>query len=179
MNGMNDFQIIPISIWILAAASGIVIILLAVFMNLFYRKRLQAMLPLNTDVGGLINQKQQLEGDVDTIKDWIAKQNDELQRLEAERKEQEIIRAEIQRLEQEAAQKEQDNKKLRDEVGSLENQRHMLVQSIEKLEKEKSEIQKEIKGLGKNAKESQKVLKDIDKELDKFKKEENKLKGAI
>lgn len=179
MNGVNSIQIIPVSIWAVAAATGIVIVLLAFFMNLFYRKRLQAMEPINIDVGDLINQKQQLEADVDSIKDWIAKQEDELLRLEAERKEQEIIRAELQRLEQEAAQKEEDNKKLRDEVGSLENQSHMLVQSMDKLEKEKSEIQKEIKALNKDAKESQKVLKEIDKELEKYGKEENTLKDAI
>lgn len=179
MNEMSFFQVMPISLWIMAAASGFVIILLGIFLHLFYRKRLEAMEPLNDDVGGLINLKQQLEGDVDSLKDWIANQDEELLRLKAEREEQEIIRAEIQRLEQEASQKEDDNKALRDEVGNLENQRHMLVQAMEKLEKEKSEIQKEIKALGKEEKESQKVLKGIDNELEKFRKEESKLKDAI
>ena len=96
----SGYQITSYTIWAMAAASGIVIVLLVLFMNLFYRKRLQAMEPLNTDIGDLVNQKQQLEADVDSIKDWIASQNDELLRLEAERKEQEIIRAEIQREKQ-------------------------------------------------------------------------------
>ena len=135
MNGMNFFQVMPVSLWIVATASGFVIIILMLFMHLFYRKRLQAMEPLNDDVGGLINLKQQLEGDVDSLKGWMADQEEELQRLKSEREEQEIIRAEIQRLEQEASQKEEDNKALRDEVGNLENQRHMLVQSMENLEK--------------------------------------------
>lgn len=179
MNDMSFFQAMPISLWIIATASGFVIIILGLFLHLFYRKRLEVMEPLNDDVGGLINLKQQLEGDVDSLKDWIANQEEELLRLKAEREEQEIIRAEIQRLEQEASQKEDDNKTLRDEVGNLENQRHMLVQTMDKLEKEKSEIQKEIKTLGKEEKESQKVLKEIDKELEKFRKEEEKLKVAI
>ena len=179
MTEMSFFQVMPISLWIMAAASGFVIILLGIFLHLFYRKRLEAMEPLNDDVGGLINLKQQLESDVDSLKDWISNQSEELLRLKAEREEQEIIRAEIQRLEQEASQKEDDNKALRDEVGNLENQRHMLVQAMEKLEQEKSEIQKEIKALGKEAKESQKVLEEIDKELEKFSKEENELKNAI
>ena len=176
---MNSLQIIPTSLWAIAAATCIMIVLLALFMNLFYRKRMQAMEPLNIDVGDLINQKQQLESDIDSIKDWIANQKDELIRLEAERKEQEIIRAEIQRLEQEATKKEEDNKKLRDEVGSLENQRHMLVQSMEKMEQEKSSIQKEIETLGKEAEESKKAIKDIDKELEKFRKEESDIQDKI
>ena len=179
MSEMSFFQVMPISLWIMAAASGFVIILLGIFLHLFYRKRLEAMAPLNDDIGGLINLKQQLEGDVDSLKDWIANQEEELQRLKAEREEQEIIRAEIQRLEQEASQKEDDNKTLRDEVGNLENQRHMLVQTMEKLEKEKSEIKKEIKSLSKDEKESKKVLKEIDKELEKLRKEEQKIKDAI
>ena len=179
MNGLIDFQMIPIWIWGLAMATGIIIVLLTLFLQLFYRKRLQAMDPLNTDVGDLINQKQQLETDVDSIKDWIAIQKDELLRLEAERKEQEIIRAELLRLEQEAAKRQDENKDQIDEVGNLENQRHLLVQSMEKLEKEKTEIEKEIKALGKENEDSKNALKEIEKELKKFEKEEKKLTDAI
>ena len=179
MNGLIDFQMIPIWIWGLAMATGIIIVLLTLFLQLFYRKRLQAMDPLNTDVGDLINQKQQLETDVDSIKDWIAIQKDELLRLEAERKEQEIIRAELLRLEQEAAKRQDENKDQIDEVGNLENQRHLLVQSMEKLEKEKAEIEKEIKALGKENEDSKNALKEIEKELKKFEKEEKKLTDAI
>ena len=179
MNGLIDFQMIPIWIWGLAMATGIIIVLLTLFLQLFYRKRLQALDPLNTDVGGLINQKQQLETDMDSIKDWIATQKDELLRLEAERKEQEIIRAELLRLEQEAAKRQDENKDQIDEVGNLENQRHLLVQSMEKLENEKTEIEKEIKALGKENENSKNALKEIEKELKKFEKEEKKLTDAI
>ena len=41
---MNIFQVMPLSLWIMAAASGLVIIILTVFMHLFYRKRLQAII---------------------------------------------------------------------------------------------------------------------------------------
>jgi septal ring factor EnvC (AmiA/AmiB activator) len=179
---MEEFKIIelmPIIQWSFATATGILIVILAFFLIHFYRKRLQAMDPLNRDVGDLVNQKTALESDVDTIKDWIASQKDELQRLEAERQEQEIIRAEIQRLEQEASKKEEDNKKLRDEVGSLENQQHMLVHSMEKLEKERSELEKDIKSLGKSSTDSAASLKKIEKELKKLEEEQSKVKADI
>ncbi|MBT5269087.1 MAG: hypothetical protein HOL70_06540 [Candidatus Marinimicrobia bacterium] len=160
-----NIQMIPTSLWALAAATVIMLMLITLFMNLYYRKRLEAMSPLNRDIGDLVNKKQQLETDIDSIKEWIAVQNDELVRLKAEREEQELVRAELQRLEQEASQKEEDNKTLRDEVGALENQRHILVQSMEKTEAEKSTLEKELKD----------ISKDRDKAVEEFKKTQEKI----
>jgi len=194
---MNTLQMMPTSIWALASATIIMIVLITLVLNLYYRKRLQAIGPLNTDLGDLVNQKQQLETDIDSIRDWIASQNDEILRLKAEREEQEITRAELLRLEQEASQKEEDNKKLRDEVGALENQRHLLVQSMEKVEGEKIELKKEIKLLDKDkdkaleelkeaeksvvkAKEkAEEQLKDIEKRIEDTRKAEAELLGTI
>ena len=160
-----NIQMIPTGLWALAAATVIMLMLITLFMNLYYRKRLEAMSPLNRDIGDLVNKKQQLETDIDSIKEWIAVQNDELVRLKAEREEQELVRAELQRLEQEASQKEEDNKTLRDEVGALENQRHILVQSMEKTEAEKSTLEKELKD----------ISKDRDKAVEEFKKTQEKI----
>ena len=160
-----NIQMIPTSLWALAAATVIMLMLITLFMNLYYRKRLEAMSPLNRDIGDLVNKKQQLETDIDSIKEWIAVQNDELVRLKAEREEQELVRAELQRLEQEASKKEEDNKTLRDEVGALENQRHLLVQSMEKTEAEKSTLEKELK----------EITQDRDKAVEEFKKTQEKI----
>ena len=166
---MNTLQMMPTSIWALASATIIMIVLITLVLNLYYRKRLQAIGPLNTDLGDLVNQKQQLETDIDSIRDWIASQNDEILRLKAEREEQEITRAELLRLEQEASQKEEDNKKLRDEVGALENQRHLLVQSMDKVESEKDTLEKEIKELSKDKEKATNDLKESEKQLEKAK----------
>jgi len=162
---MDTTQMIPTGLWALAAATALVLMLITVFMNLYYRKRLEVMSPINRDIGDLVNKKQQLETDIDSIKEWIGSQNDELLRIKSEREEQELIRADLQRLETEASQKEEDNKTLRDEVGALENQRHMLVQSMEKTEAEKSTLEKEIKEITKNR----------DQALDEFKKTQEKI----
>ena len=105
------------------------------------KARVRAGLRLHQLSKDLQIQKQLLETDIDSIKEWIAVQNDELMRLKAEREEQELIRAELQRLEQETSKKEEDNKTLRDEVGALDNQRHLLVQSMEKMESDKEFFQ--------------------------------------
>tara|TARA_B100000519_G_C14244312_1_gene439016 strand:+ start:439 stop:2442 length:2004 start_codon:yes stop_codon:yes gene_type:complete len=179
MGQIENLELMPVSLWAFATGTGLLIIFLAFFMILFYRKRLQSMGPLNKDIGDLINEKERLEFDVDSIRDWIASQKDELLRLEGERKEQEIIRSEIQRLEQEATQKEEENKKLRDEVGNLENQQHMLVQSMEKLEKEKIEIKKEIESQGQEAEKSKKELKKIEEDLKSISTEKDKVESLI
>ncbi len=166
---MNDFQMIPSFLWVLASATVIVIMLLSVSFSLFFRKRLQAMNPLNKNIGDLVNRKQLLEADIDTIKEWIADKNVELEKLKAEREEQELIRAELQRLEQETSKKEEDNKKLRDEVGALENQRHMLVQSMEKVENEKSSMEKEIEALAKAKEKATEELNEAEKLFEKEK----------
>ena len=173
---MNTLQMMPTSIWALASATIIMIVLITLVLNLYYRKRLQAIGPLNSDIGDLVNQKQQLETDIDSIRDWISTQNDEILRLKAEREEQEITRAELLRLEQEASQKEEDNKKLRDEVGALENQRHLLVQSMEKVEDEKTELKKEIESLGKERDKALDALKEAESNL---KKEKEKLEADL
>lgn len=166
---MNALQMIPASLWALATALVIMLMLLTIAMNFYYRKRLTAISPLNTDIGDLVNKKQQLETDIDSIKEWIAVQNDELIRLKAEREEQELVRADLQRLEQEAGQKEEDNKKLRDEVGALENQRHLLVQSMEKLESDKATVEKEIGKLEKDREKATEELKNAEQDLAKTK----------
>lgn len=173
---MNDFQMIPSFLWVLASATVIVIMLLSVSFSLFFRKRLQAMNPLNKNIGDLVNRKQLLEADIDTIKEWIADKNVELEKLKAEREEQELIRAELQRLEQETSKKEEDNKKLRDEVGALENQRHMLVQSMEKVENEKSSMEKEIEAL---AKAKEKAAAELNEAEKLFEKEKEKAAGDL
>ena len=176
---MNTLQMMPTSIWALASATIIMIVLITLVLNLYYRKRLQAIGPLNSDIGDLVNQKQQLETDIDSIRDWIATQNDEILRLKAEREEQEITRAELLRLEQEASQKEEDNKKLRDEVGALENQRYLLVQSMEKVESEKSSLEKEIESNKKTAEKAAEDLKEIEKSLETSLKKEKEINEAV
>ena len=177
---MDTTQMIPTSLWALAAATALMLMLITVFMSLYYRKRLEVMSPINRDIGDLVNKKQQLETDIDSIKEWIGSQNDELLRIKSEREEQELIRADLQRLETEASQKEEDNKTLRDEVGALENQRHMLVQSMEKTEAEKSTLEKEIKEITKNRDQAMEEFKKTQEKIEKDKEAaEADLKDAL
>jgi len=170
MDAMNTLEIMPIALWALSVGTAILIILLTFAIQLFYRKRLKELNPLNKDVADLVNQKEKLESEIISAKDWINDQKEELLRLKSEREEQETIRAEIQRLEQEAAEKESGNKDLIDKVANLENQQHALVQSAERLQKEKDELDEKIKTLGEESKDEKERLAKIKSELDEIEK---------
>ncbi len=191
-------KIIPISVWAFSAATTIIIVVVALYLYIFYRKRLTAVNGINKDAADLMNFKQQLEQDVTSIRDWIQNQKDELLRLEAERKEQEVIRAELQRLEQECAKKDQNNLSLRDEVGQLETKKHLIEQSIntldtdlkkraDELEKFQTELsngieliektKKEIAKLEKSKEEFGELIKVAEKELDVFQKQITELES--
>jgi hypothetical protein len=163
MEAITPLQSMPIALWAVAAATGLLIILLTFAIQLFYRKRLKS-LNLN-EIAELTTLKEKLESEINSCTGWIEEQKDELLRLKAEREEQEVIRAEIQRLEQEAAQKESGNKDLIDKVANLENQQHALAHSAERLQKEKDDLDEKIKTLGEESKEEKEVLAKIKSEL--------------
>ena len=178
MEALTTLHSMPLTLWAIAAATGILIILLAFAINLFYRKRLGS---LNfEEIAELTTEKEKLESEINSAKGWIEEQKDELLRLKSEREEQEIIRQEIQRLEQEAAEKVNGNRELIDNVANLENQQHALVQSAERLQKEKDELDEKIKTLEKESKAAEESAAIIKSELEekenylKLKKEEEK-----
>ena len=144
MESLNFQEIIPLSVWAFSSAVGLMVILIAMFLYIYYRKRLQAVVGDGSNAADLAGKVEQLRKDEDTIRDWLAGQKDELQSVSAERNEQEIIRAELQRLEQECARNEEFNRSLRDEVGSFENKKHLLAEKCQKLEQEINDSVKNI-----------------------------------
>ncbi|TKB26498.1 hypothetical protein FCL47_08780 [Desulfopila sp. IMCC35006] len=147
MDSLNFQEIIPLSVWAFSSAVGVMVILIAMFLYIYYRKRLQAVVGDGSNAAELAGRVEQLRKDEDAIRDWLTGQKDELQNVSAERNEQEIIRAELQRLEQECARNEEFNRSLRDEVGSFENKKHLLSEKCQKLEQEISDSGKYIEQL--------------------------------
>lgn len=147
MESLNFQEIIPLSVWAFSSAVGLMVILIAMFLYIYYRKRLQAVVGDGSNAADLAGKVEQLRKDEQIIRDWLAGQKDELQSVYAERNEQEIIRAELQRLEQECAKNEEFNRSLRDEVGNFENRKHLLVEKCQKLEQEIIDSSKNIEEL--------------------------------
>lgn len=135
MGGVN-VPYLPTSLWLLSGALTILVLLVMFGYHIFWRKRAAAMLQDVNDVAELAARKQLLQADMETVRQWMNDQKAELGRLQAEREEQERLRALLADLEQQCATKEQGNQALRNEVGELENQRYNLSQTLEKLERE-------------------------------------------
>jgi len=127
---------LPASLWVLAVATTIVVLLVMFGLYTYYRRRMRALLQDSAEVAHLAAQIDLLQAQKDELVHWMQDQKVELDRLQVEREEQERLRAELDRLEQECLRKDQENQALRNEVGELENQRHMLGLSLEKLERD-------------------------------------------
>ncbi|MFC1491758.1 hypothetical protein ACFLQ0_04130 [Nitrospinota bacterium] len=139
--GVVSVPLLPTGLWVLAAAMTIVILLIVFGYYLYVRSRVAAVLKDADDVAHLAAEVDILNARKDEISEWIKTQNAELERLTAERQDQELVRAELQRIEQECAVKDQENQALRNEVGELENQRHVVSQTLESMRKEINELE--------------------------------------
>lgn len=127
---------VPTSLWILTGAMTILILLAAFGFYIYWRKWASEITKTGSSVASLEARKALLEKDVEAIRNWIDEQKVELDRLKAEREDQERLRAELADLEQQCAIKNQENQGLRNEVGELENQRHNLAQTLERMQRE-------------------------------------------
>lgn len=135
MDGVN-LPYLPTTLWLLAGAVAILLLLVVFGYYIYWRKRAAGLLEDVDDVAALAAKKQLLQADVEAIRQWMDYKKVELERLDAEREEQERLRALLADLEQQCATKDQENQALRNEVGQLENQRYNLFQTLEKLERE-------------------------------------------
>ena len=142
MELLNFQEVIPSGLWAFSSATGLMVTLISMFLYLYYRKRIQAVVDDGTSAAELAAKLDRLRKDEDTLRDWISGQKDELQRLAAERQEQELLRGDLQRLVEACAKKEDVNRSLRDEVGNFENKKHLLAEKHQKLEQEISEFEK-------------------------------------
>jgi hypothetical protein len=148
--------------WVLAAAISIIILLVFFGYYIYQRNRMSALIDGVRNEAELAAQLDLLEARKKVLIQWMQEQQSELERLSAERQEQEIIRAELQRIEQECAAKDQENQALRNEVGELENQRHMVTQTLEKLESEITKHQDEIKKIEAQKNEIERLKSDAE-----------------
>jgi hypothetical protein len=167
-----DFQeTVSLLTWAISSAVGVMILFVSIFLYYYYRKRLQTVVGEGSDAADLASRVDLLEKDEENIRSWIAGQTDELQRLAAERQEQELLRGELQRLEQECGKKEEFNRTLRNEVGSLENKKHLLTEKSQKLEQQIDDTEKSIEQLEVKKEDLAQSLGSITSEVEDRKKE--------
>jgi len=175
MDNLNFQEVIPLSVWAFSSAVGIMIMLIAFFLYLYYRKRLQAVVGDGSSAADLAAQKEQLTSDANAIRDWIASQKDELQRVASEREDQIQLQGQLSRLEQECAQKEEFNRSLRNEVGNLENKKHLLTEKHQNVEQKIVDLEKRLEEMQRESEELTKVIEQYKSEKKEFQTECDKL----
>ena len=88
MDGVT-IPFLPTAIWILTSALVIILVLISLAHYFYYQRRLKALVEDGTTAADLAAKKEILQSDVEAIRDWLDKQRDELNRIKAEREEQE------------------------------------------------------------------------------------------
>lgn len=174
---MDSF--VPASLWILASALTIIILLVVFSYHVYFRSRIKAVSETTGEVAQLAARKERLQADVDSLSQWITEQREELLRLTAEREGQEVERANLQRLLEECAAKEQENQALRNAVGELENQRHILAQAHERLQREIGELEQkreDLQLIHEQLAQGRSELQQLGGELDRLRREEDGLR---
>ncbi len=132
---------LPSSLWILAGAMTILILLVTFGLYVYWRRWAIDLTETGSDVASLKAKRLSLERDVEALREWITTSKSELERLGAEREDQERLRAVLANLEQQIAIKNQENQTLRNEVGELENQRHHLTQTLDRIQREIGDLE--------------------------------------
>jgi len=132
---------LPVSLWILTGAMTILILLAAFGFYIYWRKWAADLTETGEGVASLAARKQILEKDVEALREWIEMSKAELERMAAEREEQERLRTVLADLEHQCTVKNQENQELRNEVGELENQRHLVTQILEKMQREIGDLE--------------------------------------
>lgn len=133
---------LPTALWALVTGMSLVLVLVAFGIYLWYRKRVEAVIEDASTVANLAAQKGQLEAEIEQCRNWLKDNREELLKLDAERREQELLRQELARLQMESAQTEQRQDELRKEASDFQNIVSTLAQDRDRLIAEKAALDK-------------------------------------
>ena len=134
-------QYLSASIWVIATAISLLLVLLALGIYLWYRNRVQAVIEDASAVADLSAQRDHLEAEIEQCRKYLENNREELLKLEAERIQQEKDRQELANLQTELAQKEQNVNELRREASDLQNVVSSLSKDRDRLESEKIDFE--------------------------------------
>jgi hypothetical protein len=131
-----EIPFLPTSLWGLTTGISLILVLLACGMYAWYQKRLKAVLKDAQDVADISARKEILEAEIKQCQDWLNNNKEELLRLDAERKQQELLRQELTNLETRAAQEQQKVDDLSKESTILQNVISTLAQDRDRITNE-------------------------------------------
>lgn len=101
--------VLPGVLWLGAAALLLLLLLVIFGYHLYQRSRLTAIVGDHATAGELAAKKEQLEADVIALRATLLAQKDELQKLEAERHSQELMRVDLAQLERKLEERKRES----------------------------------------------------------------------
>ena len=142
MDGVS-LPYLPLGLWLLSGAVTILLLLVMFGFYAYSRKRMNVTIEGVQHVADLAAKKQILQADIESRRQWMETQKAELERLTAEREEQERLRGLLADLERQCSAKENEHQNLRKEVGEFENQKYLITETNERIKAEVSKLESE------------------------------------
>ncbi|MDR1658034.1 MAG: AAA family ATPase [Deltaproteobacteria bacterium] len=127
---------LPAGTWIVASAFLLLLLLVIFGYHVYQRSRIRALTGDSGDIAKLAALKEQLLADVTVLKEKLTNQKSEIFKLEGERRQQELVRAELTQLEKALAAKRQENHELISKAGDFEYQLELKRRSLDELERQ-------------------------------------------
>lgn len=118
---MNSFNLpfLPAALWVIAAGCLILLIIVVFGYHIYQRGRLRALAGDAASIASLVARKETLEADVAEMRQWLSSHKSERLKLEAERRQQELARAEMARLEKRIAERKEEGQAIMTRMAEL------------------------------------------------------------
>lgn len=134
--------LVPSILWLIACAIVILFVLVIFGYHLYQRKRIQAILGDIESVGAIEARKDSLTHELEEMKRLLEQYREELLKSEADRRKQELFRAELGALERNLDDARHENARCLDNLASLDNQLARRRQALGKIDAEISALEK-------------------------------------
>lgn len=133
---------LPALLWAIITGISLIVVLLALGIYLWYRRRVEAVVSDASKVAELAAKKDQLEAEIEQCRKWLEDNREELLKLDAERRQQELLRQELADHSIKLAQEEQKLAEIRKEATDLQNVVSTLAQDRDRLDGEKATLER-------------------------------------
>lgn len=114
-----DLPFLPAALWIIAAGCLILLLIVVFGYHVYQRGRLRALVADAGHVAELAARKESLAAEIEEMREWLATQKNECLKLEAERHQQELVRADMARLERSLAEKREEGQAIMTRMADL------------------------------------------------------------
>lgn len=153
---------LPFSLWLIASACLLLLLIVIFGYHLYQRSRIRALVGDSASVGALAARKEALEADVRALRQWLAEQQTERLKMEAERHSQEMCRADLARMNRILEDRRREGEALSQRVAEIDLMLARRKNALTHLDAEITSLEQQRRDLGPLEKYTQELRLEID-----------------